>query len=202
MKKVLILFAHPVLSRSIMNKTMRKAVENLDNITFHDLYASYPDFHIDVDVEQKLFETHDVIIFQHPFYWYSTPSIIKEWLDLVLQHDWAYGSRGNALKGKYLVQALTAGGDDATYSKGGANRFTLIELTKPFQATANLCKMIWLPPFAVLGIHRGLSQEKVQAEAEEYRRAVVALRDGTLNIKKVVSHKYLNSNLNAVISKV
>ena len=141
MKKVLINFAHPARSRSIINNALRGAVEDLEDVTINDLYATYPDFLIDVKREQYLCETHDVIVFQHPFYWYSTPAIMKEWLDLVLQHGWAYGSQGNALKGKLFLQAITAGGDDSTYRKDGYNEFTIGELTLPYRATAKLRKL-------------------------------------------------------------
>jgi glutathione-regulated potassium-efflux system ancillary protein KefG len=115
MNKILILFAHPAFKRSKINAALREAVENLEGITFHDLYASYPDFFIDVGLEQDLCEAHDTIVFQHPLYWYSTPAIIKEWMDLVVEHGWACGSTGNALSGKIFFQALTAGGDVSTY---------------------------------------------------------------------------------------
>ncbi|THB72339.1 MAG: NAD(P)H oxidoreductase [Desulfobulbaceae bacterium] len=199
MKKILINFAHPTKSRSIINKAMRAAVEGLEGVYVNDLYGRYPDFFIDVKREQQLCESHDVIIFQHPFYWYSTPSIMKEWLDLVLEHGWAYGSKGNALEGKLFFQAITAGGDDSTYQKGGFNRFTIKELTSPFQATARLCSMTWLPPFTVLGIHRGLSAEAVSGHAESYRRTIIALRDDRFDLKKVGKHHYLNSDLNSTI---
>lgn len=199
MKKVLINFAHPARSRSIINNALRGAVEDLEDVTINDLYATYPDFLIDVKREQYLCETHDVIVFQHPFYWYSTPAIMKEWLDLVLQHGWAYGSQGNALKGKLFLQAITAGGDDSTYRKDGYNEFTIGELTSPYRATAKLCKMDWLPPFAILGIHRGLPDEQVKTHAEDYRRAITALRDDQFEIEEVRQQKYLNSNLNATI---
>jgi glutathione-regulated potassium-efflux system ancillary protein KefG len=77
MNKILILFGHPAFKRSTINAALRKAVENLEGITFHDLYGSYPDFLIDVTHEQKLCASHDIIVFQHPFYWYSTPAIIS-----------------------------------------------------------------------------------------------------------------------------
>ena len=153
MNKVLIQFAHPAKTRSKMNNVLLAAVEELEGVTVNDLYACYPDFLIDVKREQQLCESHDIIIFQHPFYWYSTPSIMKEWLDLVLQHGWAYGSKGKALHGKLFLQAITAGGGDSSYQKEGYNGFTIRELTAPFQATAGLCGMTWLPPFAALGIH-------------------------------------------------
>lgn len=199
MKKVLILFAHPAIARSTMNRAMKEAVTGLDGVTIHDLYSCYPDFYIDVGCEQRLCEEHDVIIFQHPFYWYSTPSIIKEWLDLVLQHGWAYGSEGRALEGKYYLHALTAGGDDRTYGPQGANLFTIGEFLAPYRATANLCRLRWLPPFAVLGIHRGLPEDQILAHAQDYRRMVTALRDETLDLEAVAHTPYLNSDLAGVI---
>ncbi|WP_163335629.1 NAD(P)H-dependent oxidoreductase [Desulfopila sp. IMCC35008] len=202
MKKILILFAHPAFTRSKINASLRSAVENLDNVTLHDLYSSYPDFLIDVQHEQQLCQSHDVIIFQHPFYWYSTPSLLKEWCDLVLEHDWAYGSKGQALQGKYFFQVLTAGGSDSTYKPEGLNMFTITELTSPFRATANLCGMHWLPPFAILGIHRGLSPEKVNRHAEEYRQALIAIRDEMLDLEKIQLGSYLNSDLNNCIRRV
>lgn len=199
MKKVLINFAHPAKSHSKINRALKRAVEGLEAVTINDLYASYPDFMIDIKREQALCESHDVIIFQHPMYWYSTPAIVKEWLDLVLEHDWAYGSKGKALQGKLFVQALSAGGDGSTYQKNGYNGFTIEQLTSPMQATANLCKLVWLPPFAVLGMHRGLPAEKIVKHAEDYRRAVIALRDDTLDIDKAKLSEFLNSDLAALV---
>lgn len=201
MKKVLINFAHPAKARSLINRALRSAVEELEQVAVNDLYAEYPDFLIDVKREQRLCETHDVIIFQHPFYWYSTPAIMKEWLDLVLEHGWAYGSLGKALDGKLFLQAITAGGDDSTYRRDGYNEFTIAELTSPYRAMAKLCNMTWLPPFTVLGIHRGLSKERIRAYAEDYRRVVIALRDDTLDLDGVRRGKYLNSDLDATIRR-
>lgn len=201
MNRILINFAHPARGRSIINKALLAAVEGLDDVTINDLYANYPDFLIDVEREKALCEGHDVIIFQHPFYWYSTPAIMKEWLDLVLEHGWAYGSQAHGLEGKFFLQAITAGGDNSTYRKDGYNEFTVGELTSPYRATARLCKMVWLPPFAVLGIHRGLPEAKVKVHAEDYRRAIIALRDETLDIEKVSQSLYLNSDLDTSIRR-
>ena len=184
-----------------MNTALRQAVENLEGVTFHDLYASYPDFLIDVPREQKLCEEHDIIVFQHPFYWYSTPSIVKEWFDLVLEHAWAYGSTGDALADKITFQALTAGGDLTNYNANGLNLYTIKELTAPFRATANLCKMDWLPPFAVLGIHRGLPELERTRHAEAYRRALIALRDGRMDLEKARRGELLNADLDSVIQE-
>ena len=184
-----------------MNKALVSAIEDLDQVTVNDLYACYPDFLIDVKREQRLCEENDILIFQHPFYWYSTPAIMKEWLDLVLEHGWAYGSKGKALAGKLFLQAITAGGDDSTYHKDGYNAFTISELTSPYRATAKLCNMKWLPPFTVLGIHRGLSEERITSYAEDYRRTVIALREGNLDLERAFQTPYLNSDLHATMRR-
>ena len=202
MNKILILFGHPAFRRSTINAALREAVETLDAVTFHDLYASYPDFLIDVPHEQQLCESHDIIIFQHPFYWYSTPSIVKEWFDLVLEHAWAYGSTGSALRGKITLQALTAGGSQEHYCAAGLNLFTIRELTTPFRATANLCGMDWLPPFAVLGIHQGLPEKERLRHAEDYRRTLIALRENRVNLNRARVGELLNQDLNGIINEV
>ncbi len=201
MKKILILFSHPAFRRSTINAALREAVETLDGVTFHDLYASYPDFLIDVHHEQQLCESHDIIIFQHPFYWYSTPAIVKEWFDLVLEHGWSYGSTGDVLEGKITFQALTAGGSHENYCADGLNLFTIRELTTPFRATANLCGMDWLPPFAVLGIHQGLPENERVRHAEDYRRALIALRDNRIDLDRARTSELLNQDLNRIIEE-
>ena len=199
MKNILINFAHPAKSRSGINIALRDAIEGLEGVTVNDLYYHYPDFMIDIEREQELCEANDIIVFQHPFYWYSTPAIIKEWLDLVLQHGWAYGSEGKALDGKLFFQTVSAGGDAETYKKSGYNEFTIPQLLAPYQATAKLCNMTYLPPFTVTGIHRGLPKEQVQNHAENYRRTIIALRDSLFDLKKVKKSEFLNSDLNRMI---
>jgi glutathione-regulated potassium-efflux system ancillary protein KefG len=83
------LFAHPVLERSRVNRRLVDAIRGLDGVTIHDLYETYPTMAIDARAEQELLLQHDVYVFQHPFYWYSSPAILKEWQDLVLEHGWA-----------------------------------------------------------------------------------------------------------------
>ena len=202
MKNILILFGHPAFRRSTINAALRDAVETLDGVTFHDLYASYPDFLIDVRHEQQLCENHEIIIFQHPFYWYSTPAIVKEWFDLVLEHAWAYGSTGNALEGKITFQALTAGGSKENYCADGLNLFTIRELTTPFRATANLCGMDWLPPFAVLGIHQRLPEKDRVRHAEDYRRMLIALRDNRVDLDRARAGELLNQDMDRIINEV
>lgn len=187
--KILVLFAHPKISDSIVQVEMLERIRGLDDVTVHDLYAAYPDFLIDVEREQALLLQHDLIIFQHPFYWYSSPAIIKEWQDLVLEHDWAYGGRGNKLHGKFLMNAISTGGPQNFYAHGGKNRFEIRELLNPFNQTAYLCGMGWLEPFAIY-VGRRIPPADLSQQAEKYRDLAVGLRDGTLDPLKHLAKNY------------
>jgi glutathione-regulated potassium-efflux system ancillary protein KefG len=197
-RRVLVLFAHPALRRSRVNRRMIEAVRGLDGVVVNDLYEAYPELDIDVEREQRLLEQHDVVVFQHPFYWYSSPAILKEWQDLVLEHGWAYGRDGRALEGKLLLSVITAGGGEEAYRHDGSNRFTVRELLAPIEQTARLCRMEYLPPFVVHGTHR-LADADISRYASDYRRALAALRDGRLDLTAVRRLPRLNADLDAVI---
>ena len=134
-----------------------------------DRYETYPDFHIDVKREQALLAAHDVVVMQHPLYWYSCPALLKEWIDTVLEYGWAYGAGGTALQGKELVQAISSGGPEFAYSSEGYNRYSMADLLRPFERTAALCGMTYRPPFLFQGV-RLKTTEEVSAHAAAYRR--------------------------------
>lgn len=191
-RKVLVQFAHPVLERSRVNRRLLAAARGLDGITINDLYETYPTFDLDVRREQELLLAHDVIVFQHPFYWYSTPAILKEWQDLVLEHGWAYGKGGDKLRGKLTCNATTTGGPAAAYQHEGRNRFTMRELLAPWDQTAHLCGMRFLAPFVVHGSFRLGSDEDVAPYAAAYRRLLVALRDGAIDLERAAAAPTIN----------
>ncbi len=193
-RRVLVLLAHPALQKSRVNVRLVEAVRGLEDVTVHDLYEAYPLLDIDVPREKDLAESHDVLVMQHPFYWYSTPAILKQWQDLVLEHGWAYGSEGTALHGKILLSALSAGGSEEVYCAEGQNRFTIRQLLSPLDATARLCGMVYPPPFVVHGTH-SLSPERIAAHAANYRRIVEALRDGTIDLEAARGEPRLNRRL-------
>lgn len=180
-RRILILFAHPALEKSRVNRRLAAAVRDLDGVTFHDLYEAYPDFDINVRHEQRLLEAHDLVVLQHPFYWYSTPALVKEWEDLVLEHGWAYGSEGTALRGKDLLSAITTGAREEAYCSAGYNRFTIRQLLAPIEQTAMLCGMRFLPPFVAYGT-LSMTPTDMDAQAEDYHRVMVGLRDRTLHV--------------------
>ena len=181
MRKILVLFAHPSPYRSEVNRPMARAAAGLEGVTLVDLYAEYPDLLIDVDREQSRLREHDVVVFQHPLYWYSTPAILKEWQDLVLEYGFAYGAEGTALHGKTLLSALSAGGLEDAYCTDGYNHFTINELLQPLEQTARLCGMTWLPPFALFGSRVAIEEGRLDEHIAKWRQLLEALRDERLD---------------------
>jgi len=190
-QKVLVLFAHPAFQKSRVNRVMVEQVRTLSGVQFHDLYEAYPEFDIDISLEQGLLEANDVIVFQHPFFWYNTPAIIKEWLDLVLEHDWAYGSQGAALHGKFVMHAITTGGSESAYNDQGLNRYTVQQFLRPFEQTARLCGMQFLPPFTVYGTLQ-LSPAAIARQAAYYRQVIQALGDGRVDTAALKEYPRIN----------
>ena len=192
--KILVLFAHPAYHKSRVNRLMVEGLKQMQDVTFHDLYDVYPESYINVKHEQKLVEEHDVIVFQFPLFWYSTPSILKEWQDLVLEHGWAFGSEGNALKDTLFLCSITAGGPEAAYQVGGFHNHTINQLIAPLRQTAVLCKMIPLPPFVVFGGH-AIEPQEVQDQALDLMNFLKQLGSGKCNMDKVAKVEYLNEYL-------
>lgn len=201
MNNILVIYAHPAKLRSKTNKELIKSLDRIKGVTINDIYAKYPDFLIDIKEEQRLCEEHDVIIFQFPLYWYSTPSILKEWQDLVLEHSWAYGSSGNALKGKKFLLAFTAGGDEEMYTHSGMNGFDISEMVTPLRGMANLCKMKWIPPYAIHGIHRGLDRASIEHHCHNYTKLIMALRDENLLIDRLCDVEFVCEDIDSIIGR-
>lgn len=176
MRKVLVLFAHPKFEHSDANQALIQAIKGLKNVQIRDLYQLYPDFNINIQVEQEVLFEYEVIIWQHPIYWYSCPPLLKQWIDLVLEHGWAYGNGGIFLKNKYIFNAFTSGGSKDVYSASGKNRYTIEEFLRPFEQTAYLCNMRYLPPFHLGGTHR-ITESELLLKASEYKELILSLRD-------------------------
>ncbi len=198
MNRILVLFAHPALEKSRVNRQLAAAVRELPGVTFHDLYETYPEFDIDVPREQDLLVQHDVIVLQHPFFWYSTPAMLKEWQDLVLEHGWAYGSEGKMLQGKKAISVVTTGGREQAYASEGLNRFTMRQFLAPIQQTFRLCGVEYLPPFVVHGTH-GMTSEEIRSHADDYRRLVEALCEESLDIEAAHARPRINCRLDELL---
>jgi glutathione-regulated potassium-efflux system ancillary protein KefG len=195
MSRILVLFAHPALEKSRVQLSLLKAITGLENVTINDLYEQYPDFDIDVKKEKKLLLANDIIIWQHPFYWYSSPALLKQWQDLVLEHGWAYGKNGTALADKKIFNVLTSGGSAKAYKKDGYNKYPIHEYLRPFEQTANLCDMTYWPPFWIPGVHR-IEKSQIEEYSSQYRELLIGLRDEQITEEEILKLSFLNQLFN------
>lgn len=189
--RILVLFAHPAFHKSRINGRMIDRIRDIDGVTINDLYEAYPDFFIDIKREKRLLTEHDIIVWHHPFYWYSSPAILKEWMDLVLEHGFAYGMEGRALEGKKALSVISTGGRKDVYSEKGRNQYTINQFLVPFRQSANLCRMEYLPPFVVHGSHT-IKSDEIENYAKLYRKALIGLRDNKYSSKELHKVEYLN----------
>jgi glutathione-regulated potassium-efflux system ancillary protein KefG len=177
MVKLIVYYAHPGHKHSHVNRHMARAAARIDGITFVDLYADYPRFDIDVNVEQQRLLDHDVILFQFPVFWYSTPSIVKEWQDLVLEHGFAYGKDGDKLSGKHMLLAVTGAGPAEAYTDQGYQHYPLRTFLTPLEQTARLCSMRFTAPYVLYGALQAPDAGRVDPHVDGYRRLLEAIRD-------------------------
>ncbi|MEK6190183.1 MAG: NAD(P)H-dependent oxidoreductase [Carnobacterium alterfunditum] len=142
--KTLVIISHPEMMESGSQQYLLSSIPEGKDITIHHLESVYPDFNIDVEMEQALLKEHERIIFQFPFYWYSAPALLKKWQDEVLMDGFAYGKRGKVLAGKEFGLVMSIGVKEEEYQPGGREGFSIDELTKPFQALALKTGMVFL----------------------------------------------------------
>ncbi len=193
--KILILFAHPSQHRSEVNLPLMVASNAVTDVTVVDLYAEYPSYAIDIEREQSRLRANDTIIFMFPLYWYSTPAILKEWQDLVLEYGFAYGHEGTALQDKTLLCAITAGGSEDAYRQNGYNHYTIRELLRPIEQTATLCGMRYLPPYALFGSRTAVEDNKVEQHIDCWLQVLQALQADHFDREPLKTCEKLNDSL-------
>lgn len=152
MKNVVIISGHPDLKNSLTNKIILETIaENCPQAEIRKLDELYPDYRFDVKVEQAALEKADVIIFQYPMNWYGTPGILKLYIDKVMEHGWAYGSKGTALEGKIFIASITAGVQESAYTKDGMMQHTVEEFSIGIEKFAQTCKLDFKKFFSLCG---------------------------------------------------
>lgn len=180
---VLVLLAHPALEQSRINQRLLRAAAALGNadasparIRVRDLYALYPDYLIDVQAERSLLATAQLVVWQHPIHWYGMPPLMKLWLDEVLGFGWAYGPGGDALAGKHLWLVASTGSPEEAYHPSGHNRYFFDAFLPPYEQTATLCGMRFLPPLLLHGAHR-VDDPALDAHAALYAQRLASHPD-------------------------
>ena len=171
---ILVLYAHPYPRHSRACKALLNAVQDLPDLETRSLYDLYPDFDIDVAAEQAALSRADLVVWLHPIYWYSAPSMLKHWFDVVLLRGWAYGAGGVALHGKQCLWAVSAGGDKESYSTKGMHQQPFENFIAPIEQTARFCGMQWHEPMIVHGAHT-VGDAELAALADNFRSRLLML---------------------------
>jgi glutathione-regulated potassium-efflux system ancillary protein KefF len=169
MADVLVLIAHPDIARSRVTRALAERARQLPagEVEVRDLYALYPDYVIDAEAEQRALVPARTVVWVHPLQWYSMPALMKLWLDEVFAFGWAYGQGGRALAGKCAWLVVSTGGGEASYMQGGSNGWPFEHFLPPYEQTATVVGMRFLPPRVFHGAHRA-SDAEVGAFAAEF----------------------------------
>jgi glutathione-regulated potassium-efflux system ancillary protein KefF len=170
---ILVLYAHPYPQHSRACKVLLGAVNGVPDLEVRSLYDLYPDFDIDVAAEQAALMRADLVVWLHPVYWYSVPSLMKHWFDVVLLQGWAFGPGGTALHGKHCLWVASAGGDETSYAAGGMHGRPFADFIAPIEQTARFCGMSWARPLVVYGAHL-VADDMLQASAAELHTHLLA----------------------------
>jgi putative NADPH-quinone reductase len=181
MKKVTIIFAHPYFEQSVANKEIISYLKDENKrYEVRNLSEMYPDFKIDIKKEQEAITQSDVIVMQFPLIWYNVPAIIKQWMDMTLEHGFAFGTGGDKLKGKHFILSFTIGGKEESYNPLGYNHFRIEEFLKMFEQTAYLSGMHYENPIYEYGmstIGSGADVEGVKRKAFRQAKMLVEAID-------------------------
>ena len=165
---ILVLVAHPSLEQSRANRRLMQAAASASaRVEVRDLYALYPDYLIDTAAEQARLQAATLVVWQHPIHWYSMPPLMKLYVDEVLGFGWAYGPNGDALRGKDLWLVATTGGPEDSYRPDSYNRYFFDAFMPPYEQTATLCGMRFLPPLLLHGAHH-VDEAQIAAHAAVY----------------------------------
>lgn len=202
MSQILVISGHPNLAASNTNTVILDELQTrFDSLSVRRLDRLYPDYQIDVAAEQQALLEADIIVLQYPFYWYSVPALLKKWIDDVFSYNFAYGSKGDKLKGKQFILSFTIGGPSESYQALGYNHFTIEQLVMPLQQTAYLAGMEFHSPVYshgmvyIPGVYNELSdvQDRAREHAQRLGDKLAQLSDSVdSRIKSFVSQWFAN----------
>ena len=183
---VLVIVAHPAMEHSRVNRALLRSANALlargsaqatsRPVEVRDLYRLYPDYLIDIAAEQAALARARLVVWQHPIHWYSMPPLMKLWVDEVLAFGWAYGPGGESLRGKDLWLVASTGGPQDSYRPDSYNRYFFDAFLPPYEQTAALCGMRFLPPMMLHGAHR-VTRDEVAEHARTYAERLATYPD-------------------------
>lgn len=129
-----------------------------------------PDIHTELEKIAKA----DHIIFQFPLWWFSTPAILKGWLDRVLVKGFAYDAgkvfENGLLKGKTASLVVTTQSPESAYQLDGLHEADIHSFLHPIHHTLRFVGIKPLSPHVVYAAFNldTSQQTKIIADYEDY----------------------------------
>lgn len=166
--KTVVIFSHSYQEQSVSNKAIEAVLKATPDVEVRNLEELYPDGKINVEAEQAALVKADVVVFQYPLFWFNIPSLLKKWMDDVLQYGFAYGSTGDKLKGKKFIASFTTGSGAESYPEAMTD-----VICGPLRTSALFCGMEYLEPVITYG-QLVLTNPNAEALAKEHAQRLVA----------------------------
>jgi NAD(P)H dehydrogenase (quinone) len=136
----------------------------------------------DVAHELERLEQADLLILQYPMWWFSTPAVLKGWVDRVLVYGRTYTStmryhKGH-LRGRRAMLSVTLGGPESTFAYNGRNGDIEL-LLWPMNMTLHYVGYSVLPPVTSFGIFADGEEGRARIEQckAAYRRTLASLEE-------------------------
>ncbi|GIJ95633.1 NAD(P)H dehydrogenase [Capnocytophaga stomatis] len=163
--KILVISGHPDLSKSTANRIILSDLEKHfgSKISVRRLDEMYPDYNINIEMEEKSLINADVVMLQFPFYWYGTPALLKKWIDDVLL-GFFDGNTAGKFKGKKVIVSLTTGAPQEAYE---APNQSVEAYLLPLKETFTVIGGKWLKPI----FSCNYTPENQQAEKQAHTHA-------------------------------
>jgi putative NADPH-quinone reductase len=141
-----LLYAHPYAHHAPLEQQVLQTVQHWPGIALRQLYQLYPDFYIDVALEQKMLQHSTAVILHYPMQLGLPPALLIQYLHKVLHYGWAYGKDGagqatQALQGKKLWLVT-----HAVASRHDLDPCYLQSMLSPLHQLALCCGMQWQQP--------------------------------------------------------
>jgi len=176
--KTLVIMAHSNPKDSKFNKVIQEALQEEETIIYKDIKSLYDNFNFDVKKEQQDIIDAQKIVFQFPLYWYTAPSILKQWVDDIFAYDFAFKYNeakeweALALVGKKFQMVVTLGGSKEEYEEIGIN---INNCLSSYSSTALVLGMEEQKPYLLYGV------DSNKYSNEELDNIVLDIKESVLN---------------------
>jgi len=124
----------------------------------------------------------DLLVLNFPLFWFSTPAILKGWIDRVLVSGTVYGGKRfydrGGLRGKRALVSVTLGGQEHMFGSEGVHGPLEGMLKHLLQGTLAYTGLDVLPPFVAWHVPYVTNDDRV-AMLKAWRERILSLEEET-----------------------